>query len=83
MASKVAILREFDVSPGGVIVDRNSNVTTIKDMMNTHKEWRVEVDLDNSNTANNPTVATYLSLEHTSGRLFRGMIGSTMIVTQS
>ncbi len=83
MASKVALLREFDVNSNGDIVDRNSHETTIKNMMATHKEWRVVVDPDNNNTTNNPTIKDYLALEHASGRLFRGMIGSMMIVTQS
>jgi hypothetical protein len=83
MASRVAHLREYDVNDAGAIVDRNASTTTIKAMLTVHKEWRVVPDADNDNTAGYPTIADYLEAEDTDGRKFKGMIGLTMIVTQS
>lgn len=82
MASKVAYLKEFDVDVGGNILDRNSSTTTIKQMLNSNKSWRVVEDAANTNTTGYPTIEEYLDLEKTAGRIFRGMIGNTMIVTQ-
>jgi hypothetical protein len=84
MASKVAHLREYDVSEEtGAVIDRNASTTTIKQMLKTRKEWRVVPDADNANTTGYPTIAAYLSLEHTAGRTFKGMIGNSLIVTQT
>lgn len=82
MASKVAYIKEFDVDPSGNILDRNSSSTTIKQMLTANKSWRVVEDAANSNTNGNPTIEGYLELERAAGRIYRGMLGAYMIVTQ-
>lgn len=83
MASRVAQLREYDVSAAGEVVDRNASTTTIKQMLTVHKEWRVVPDPANDNSTGYPTIAAYLEAEDADGRKFKGMIGHTMIVTQN
>lgn len=78
----IATIREYDVDPTGVIVDRSASTTSIKTMLTTNKEWRVVPDTNNSNTSGHPTIQEYLALEGADAHEFAGMIGAYMIATQ-
>jgi hypothetical protein len=59
----VAELSLMNISPDGTIYQRGSSNLSIKKVINFSTEHRVVADSSIPNTANNPSIKTYLELE--------------------
>jgi len=59
----VAELNLMNISPDGTIYQRGSSNLSIKKVINFSTEHRVVTDSSIPNTANNPSIKTYLELE--------------------
>lgn len=65
IAIHVARVRPMSVSPVGTVI--NKNTATTAEMLTVSTEMRVVADAGIPNTANNPTIETYLAAEAASG----------------
>lgn len=63
MAIHVARLGVFTTNQNGVRIDKNDPSTKISDMLNTKMEMLIIPDSSIPNSANYPTIKTYLELE--------------------
>lgn len=63
MAIHVARLGVFTTNQNGVRIDKNDPGTKLSDMLNTKMEMLIIPDSSIPNSANYPTIKTYLELE--------------------
>ena len=76
----VAFIRLLNISPLGVVVDKNKVTTTIQDVLDCSTEPRILEDRDIPNSIGNPSLRDYILAEAVDGFKITH-IDNTMIIS--
>lgn len=79
-AVHVANMEYFKIAQDGSVYQSTDTTKTIKQALNFTNDWRIVVDSNIPNSANNPTLSQYLNLEVAAG-FVPVQVLNTMVIT--